>query len=77
MGGLTFEGSTINVFIERMWRSMKYEDIYLRAYETPAALRTGLTCYFQFYNTARRHQTLNRQTPDAVYFSDPEAKQVA
>ena len=38
-----------NVFIERLWRSVKYEDIYLRAYETPAALRAGLTRYFDFY----------------------------
>ena len=45
-----------NVFIERLWRSVKYEDIYLRAYETPAALRAGLTRYFYFYNTRRRHR---------------------
>jgi putative transposase len=66
-----------NVVVERLWRSVKYEDVYLRAYETPMALRTGLTHYFQFYNTERRHQALNRQTPDAVYFADPEVKQVA
>lgn len=57
-----------NVFVERLWRSVKYEDVYLRAYETPAALRAGLTDYFEFYNTVRGHQTLNRQTPDAVYW---------
>ena len=56
-------------------RSVKYEDVYLRAYETPAALRVGLTQYFQFYNTERGHQALNRQTPDAVYFTDPREKQ--
>ena len=56
------------VFIERLWRSVKYEDIYLRAYETPAALRAGLTRYFDFYNTRRRHTALDRRTPDAVYF---------
>jgi putative transposase len=66
-----------NVFVERLWRSVKYEDIYLRAYESPAALRKGLTQYFQFYNTQRRHQTLNRQTPDAVYFEDMKEKTVA
>lgn len=66
-----------NVFVERLWRSVKYEDVYLRAYETPAMLRAGLTRYFQFYNTERRHQTLNRQTPDAVYFADLKARQVA
>ena len=57
-----------NVFIERLWRSVKYEDIYLRAYETPAALRAGLTRCFDFYNTRRRHTALDRRTPDAVYF---------
>ena len=57
-----------NVFVERLWRSVKYEDIYLRAYETPAALRVGLTRYFDFYNTRRRHAALDRRTPDAVYF---------
>jgi len=66
-----------NVFVERLWRSVKYEDIYLRAYETPAVLRTGLTQYFQFYNAQRRHQTLNRQTPDAVYFRNAIVEQVA
>ena len=58
-----------NVFVERLWRSVKYEDIYLRAYETPAALRAGLSRYFDFYNTRRRHTALDRRTPDAVYFN--------
>ena len=66
-----------NVFVERLWRSVKYEDVYLRAYETPAALRTGLSHYFQFYNTERRHQALDRRTPDAMYFTDPTVKQAA
>jgi len=56
-----------NVFVERLWRSVKYEDIYLRAYETPAALRAGLTRYFEFYNGRRRHTALHRRTLDAVY----------
>lgn len=58
-----------NVFVERLWRSVKYEDIYLRAYETPRALRDGLARYFEFYNRRRRHAALDRRTPDAVYFS--------
>jgi len=66
-----------NVMVERLWRSVKYEDIYLHAYETPAALRAGLTAYWQFYNMERRHQTLNRQTPDAVYGACPTAKKAA
>jgi len=57
-----------NVFVERLWRSVKYEDVYLRAYETPAELRSGLARYFAFYNTRRRHSALDRRTPDAVYY---------
>ena len=49
------------------WR-VKYEDVYLRAYETPTELRAGLARYFGFYNTRRRHSALDRRTPDAVYF---------
>ena len=59
-----------NVFVERLWRSVKYEDIYLRAYDTPAALRVSLTRYFDFYNARRRHTALDRRTPDAVYFDE-------
>jgi len=66
-----------NVFVERLWRSVKYEDVYLRAYDSPAALRVGLTYYFQFYNTERRHQALNHQTPDTVYFANPTSTQAA
>ncbi len=58
-----------NVFVERLWRSVKYEDIYLNAYETPAALRAGLARYFDFYNARRRHSALDRSTPDVVYFT--------
>ena len=57
-----------NVFVERLWRSVKYEDIYLHAYETPFDLRLGLAHYFEFYNTRRRHSALDRRTPDAMYF---------
>jgi len=57
-----------NVFIERLWRSVKYENIYLHAYETGAQLRRGLTEYFHFYNGRRIHEALGYATPDAVYF---------
>ncbi|MCC5888473.1 MAG: transposase, partial [Gammaproteobacteria bacterium] len=57
-----------NVFVERLWRSVKYEDVYLKAYETPAELRAGLDRYFQFYNGQRGHAALDRRTPDEVYF---------
>ena len=52
-----------NVFVERLWRSVKYEDVYLRAYETPTELRAGLTLYFEFYNTRCRHSAQARCTP--------------
>lgn len=58
-----------NIFTERLWRSVKYEDIYLKSYRTMRETRQGLTDYFQFYNTKRRHQSLNRQTPADVYFN--------
>ena len=66
-----------NVFVERLWRSVKYENVYLHAYETPAALRAGLARYFEFYNARRRHSALDRRTPDAVYFEQAAAKMAA
>ncbi len=66
-----------NVFVERLWRSVKYEDVYLRAYETPVALRAGLTRYFDFYNARRRHTALDRRTPDAVYFAQVTSQAAA
>jgi len=56
-----------NVFVERLWRSLKYEEVYLKAYETVAQARQGIGNYFRFYNRDRRHQSLDRQTPDQVY----------
>ena len=57
-----------NVFIERLWRSVKYEEVYLKAYTDIADARRSLACYFRFYNPYRRHQALNAQTPDEVYY---------
>jgi putative transposase len=65
-----------NVFVERLWRSVKYEEVYLHAYESVAEATAGLARYFAFYNAERRHQGLNRQTPDRVYAGNnrwPEA----
>ena len=56
-----------NVFVERLWRSVKYEEVYLKAYETVAEARQGIGTYFEFYNSERRHQSLNRQTPGQLY----------
>jgi putative transposase len=56
-----------NVFVERLWRSVKYEDIYIKDYERVAELETGLTAYFQFYDEERLHQSLDYRTPGEVY----------
>src|SRR5437763_1913948 len=56
-----------NVFVERLWRSVKYEDIYLRCYETVPELTGGLGRYFPFYNQERGHQALGYRTPAQVY----------
>lgn len=57
-----------NVFIERLWRSVKYEDVHLHAYEDGRQLQAGLTKYFHFYNERRIHQTHDYRTPDEVYY---------
>ena len=59
-----------NIFIERLWRSVKYEDIYIKEYGTVPALETGLGNYFQFYNYERPHQSLAYQTPADVHFAE-------
>ena len=56
-----------NIFIERFWRNVKYEDIYLHGYATLAELRRGLTKYFDFYNNRRLHQSLDYMTPADAY----------
>jgi putative transposase len=66
-----------NVFVERLWRSVKYEDVYLKAYGSIAEARRGLREYFEFYNCRRQHQSLDRRTPDEVYWSTLSRKQVA
>jgi putative transposase len=56
-----------NIFIERLWRSVKYEDIYLHDYATGPELERGLSTYFDFYNYERPHQAHNYQTPYAIF----------
>ena len=58
-----------NVFVERLWKSIKYEEVYLHAYECVSAAKAGIARYFAFFNTRRPHTSLDRQTPDAVYFN--------
>ncbi len=57
-----------NVFIERLWKSVKYEDIYLKAYSSMAEVRNGLANYFKFYNEKRWHNSFDNMTPNMVYF---------
>jgi putative transposase len=62
-----------NVFVERLWRTVKYEEIYLRGYETVPPLQTGLGLYFPYYNNERPHQALDYCTPAVVYNSGKRA----
>jgi putative transposase len=66
-----------NVFVERLWRSVKYEDIYLHAYDTVREVKTALTTYFSFYNARRPHQNLGYQTPDELYFGARHMRKAA
>ena len=59
-----------NIFVERLWRTVKYEDIYLKEYPTVPALTDGLREYFDFYNRERRHQALEYRTPADVYYGE-------
>ena len=60
-----------NVFVERLWKSVKYEEIYLHGYETVSEVRQALARYFDFYNRRRPHSTLDGQTPYTAYFNQP------
>jgi putative transposase len=58
-----------NIFIERLWRSLKYEEVYLKDYESVAEARAGIERYFRFYNQDRLHQSLQYRTPAAVWLA--------
>ena len=64
-----------NVFTERLWRTIKYENVYLKSYRNIAEAERGLAEYFLFYNTERRHQSLDRRTPEDVYFNRQRSNQ--
>ena len=66
-----------NIFIERLWRTVKYEEIFLHDYAEVAELIAGLKRYFRFYNHERPHQSLGNQTPAAVYFQRAPKKERA
>ncbi len=66
-----------NVFVERLWKSIKYEEVYLHAYETVRAAHQGLERYLTFYNQARPHRALDGRTPDAVYLDNLPTRRTA
>ena len=66
-----------NVFIERLWKSVKYEDIYLKAYASMSEVKNGLVSYFKFYNEKRWHNSFDKKTPNMVYFNTLSQKQAA
>lgn len=57
-----------NVFVERLWRTVKYEEVYLKAYEDVPEARRSIGTYLDFYNSRRPHSSLDRRTPDQAYF---------
>ena len=64
-----------NVFVERLWKSVKYEEVYLKAYNTASEARTSIGKYFEFYNRRRPHSSLDRMTPEQFYFNQrPQPK---
>lgn len=58
-----------NIFVERLWRSLKYEEVYLHGYDSVSAATSGISRYFTLYNSRRPHSSLSDRTPDAIYFS--------
>lgn len=58
-----------NVFVERLWRTIKYEEVYLRAYASVPEARAAIARYMAFYNTRRPHSSLDGKTPDQAYFN--------
>jgi putative transposase len=66
-----------NIFTERLWRSVKYEEVYLHDYDSPKAARQGLRRYFDFYNYQRPHQSLANRTPAEIYFQSQQVPLLA
>jgi putative transposase len=66
-----------NVFVERLWKTIKYEEVYLHAYDTVSDAKAGLARYIDFYNRCRPHRALDGMTPDAVYFDSLPASLAA
>ena len=66
-----------NVFVERLWKSIKYEEIYLHAYDSVSDARAGIGKYFSFYNQRRPHTEHGGETPETMYFNNLELKKAA
>jgi putative transposase len=66
-----------NMFVERLWRSVKYEEVYLRAYETAGEARSSIGRYLDFYNGRRPHSSLDGNAPDQAYFNLPPLRAAA
>lgn len=66
-----------NVFVERLWRTFKYEEVYLRAYASLSEARAAISRYLNFYNNRRPHSSLDGKTPDQAYFNSPIPEAVA
>jgi putative transposase len=66
-----------NVFVERLWRSVKYEEVYLRAYDSVSEARASIAKYLAFYNERRPHSSLDSRTPDEAHFGCSEAVMAA
>ena len=59
-----------NIFTERLWRTIKYEEVYIKEYDSPREAKTSLAEYITYYNTKRLHASLNYQTPEEIYLTD-------
>ncbi len=66
-----------NVFVERLWRSLKYEEVYLKAYDSVAEARKSIAVYFDYFNNERRHSSHGRKTPDHVFFNHQPLQEAA
>jgi putative transposase len=66
-----------NVFIERFWKTLKYQEVYLRAYDTVSEARSSIARYVEFYNSRRPHSSIDDYTPDEAYFGSQEMKLAA
>jgi Integrase core domain len=76
-GDAEFAAQWLNVFVERLWKSVKYEEVYLHAYQSVAEARNSIGRYLNFYNGRRPHSSLDDMTPDQAYFNLPPLRAAA